>query len=97
MSGYYTPLPEELHIGQEFEFRNRHNGKEWVALKDRTHEDLTITLNNYFNNEYRIKKLSEEDIVSLGWSKVFIYLEAKSQTSNMLSQRRNKLTPRSKM
>jgi len=69
MSKYYTPDPSELHIGQEFEFRNRHNSKEWVALKDRHHGDLIITLENYFNNEYRIKKLDEEDIVSLGWDK----------------------------
>jgi len=70
MSEYYKPSIEELHVEQEYEFRNKGTYPNWIALKGRTHEDYYLTLINYFNNEYRIKYLDEQDVLDLGWEKI---------------------------
>lgn len=63
---YYQPEIEEFHIGFEFEFETGTEGwKKFIFDKDRPENVLSNVKD--FPTQFRIKRLDEEDIESLGW------------------------------
>jgi len=69
---YYTPEIEEFHVGFEYEYRGVLAG-DWENITTEQ-EDFSIMFDDFehemdgkFNELYRVKKLDQEDIESLGW------------------------------
>jgi len=69
---YYTPEIEEFHVGFEYEYRGFLAG-DWENITTEQ-EDFSIMFDDFehemdgkFNELYRVKKLDNEDIESLGW------------------------------
>jgi len=62
---YYTPTPEEFHIGFKYEYRT--NGDDWVKHTIHTKADLAECIDDLEENDniIRVKHLDPEDIESL--------------------------------
>ncbi len=69
MSKYYTPEKEEIFIGFEFDWQNKHD-KGWNTVKWDMNQPMTMYQLIYEINSgrIRVKHLDREDIESLGWS-----------------------------
>jgi len=78
---YYTPEIEEFHVGFEYEYRGVLAG-DWENITTEQ-EDFSIMFDDFehemdgkFNELYRVKKLDQEDIESLGWKRQTQYAES---------------------
>ncbi len=65
---YYTPDITEFHVG--FEYEEFVKGEGWVKRVHCFGEDITLNKNGFcidFPDDYRVKYLDAEDIISLGF------------------------------
>ena len=64
---YYTPLPEEFHIGFEVEYFEPHSSRLWEPEVISNITDWECLDSDYIKKNYRVRLLDKEDILSLGW------------------------------
>ena len=64
---YYTPEPEEFHVGFEYEWRS-YAGCQWKKELEGEANYLTEVLTEFLpSGNCRVKYIDREDIESLGW------------------------------
>ena len=69
MSKYYTPEIEEFHIGFEYEWKCYSTETDWTkSMCDKSMNPLDTDCQRI--NKYRVKYLDEEDIESLGFTRL---------------------------
>jgi hypothetical protein len=66
---YYTPTPEEFHVGFEYENFVKHEG--WTKRTLESLSDYGFNEKGFCidHEDYRVKCLDEQDIIDLWWSK----------------------------
>jgi hypothetical protein len=67
---YYTPTPEEFHVGFEYENFVKHEG--WTKRTLESLSDYGFNEKGFCidHEDYRVKCLNEQDIIDLGWQRV---------------------------